>query len=864
MIPPPSSLDLATGDLSELIRKHKLEQANVIKSIARRTSLLTQPSGATLGVESSKLTRSLSSAERPTPDVMDASSSSPQRMTSLSDEEIAGKTKPRLLAIEQLKRAARSEHSDGSKTGNVAAKDESLRHVQSDSDEDLDSKATSSSLSTAGKSYKEMDPGVVGKLVFEDAVPDIPPELASEIIGKPDPYHQAVLHNYMECFNFANTEIDEAFRQFALRLYIAGESQVITRIMTAFASRYWDCNPQFHDLYPTMDYIDVIVMGMMVVNTDYHRANVGAKTGNRMTKKLWVGSMMSSLNELVAKEPKNEGLGDKAIRAWQKRLEDVLKKIFDKIVKVPLPQRDLTSRSLDLSSTHSDASGTASPASPRGTRIGLRRDESSLSLASTLSTGTMFSIFDTKRRGTFGSLGFRRKMERTDSRSYLASMARPDDNGSGHHPLALSLDSQLHIAAGSGSPSLGRHSVGGSLTQPRSSTSSWGGTNSASLSRTPSTAEPYLEGELIRKHLKEKDDTKAKNRRWVKFLCRMELSNATSSDGTLELFMYKFEKRADQDATGFQEDEQHGQHGHRTDEVASNKMGRVSSETARTARTFRQIANAPPQTFNLLHALAFPLPPPGYNSYRPHVFTLRLLDGSTYLFHCRDKETVQDWVCTINLWAARKSKEPFLGSGGNSEFGWGPVLEVQRMREMRATGSHSPGPGNLEPSPQDSSPDTLGPAANSTYAASMRSFASTGSEESGRSVATVPSGFVPGTSQRRMTPVSKGDKEFDRKLRRLKIVEWVPPVPAGRVMSTQPEEAQVLVWSRQQENVGKELEEHSYYRDPIEKLVSLCFTAPCENLGAVALKLTFPIFSMWPTPRFAKRLPQTGCGKTIG
>lgn len=76
----------------------------------------------------------------------------------------------------------------------------------------------------------------------------------------------------------------------------------------------------------------------------------------------------------------------------------------------------------------------------------------------------------------------------------------------------------------------------------------------------------------------------------------------------------------------------------------------------------------------LNHTLANPLPPPGYNRQRPHVFAIQQSDGGVYLFQVSNAEQTHEWVSTCNYWAARESKEPLPGGVGNMEYGWGACL----------------------------------------------------------------------------------------------------------------------------------------------------------------------------------------------
>ncbi|KAJ3013138.1 hypothetical protein HKX48_005911 [Thoreauomyces humboldtii] len=652
----------------------------------------------------------------------------------------------------------------------------------------------------AGKTYKKMDPEQVGVLLFNESLVEIPYNKISEIIGRGDDFHKRILTSYMSGFDFAGHEIDDAF----------------SRIIEAFAFRWWDCNPDLWPAYLNKENAETIMNSVMLLNTDLHIANAASRS-RRITKKQWVFNI---LNYLVEVSQKNGWLGGegKDVRTWSRNLEGILKRTYDRTAKSPLPQREMAKMSSDLSGAESVSPEFLSPTSPQLSNVPrMHRDSSSLSLASTLSTGTMFSISDGKRRGPLNNFGFRRKGDRQDTRHSFGDALSMQ-------PHALSLDSQLNLAAGGPSHSLGRHSTAGALGQ-QPHDGSWDGSGDAPGaidSTTPVVrGDILLEGQMIRKHLNEKDDVKAKHRQWAKLDCTLRLDIAA---GTLELLMEKLEKDTNGGASGFPPlpptvtagaDDVSPVPMRRSGTTESTKAwagpsgerSRISSESTRPGKEHIT------QSFNLLHSLATPLPPPGYSASRPYVFTLRLSDGQIYLFHGYSAEVVREWVRTINTWAARKSKEPLLGSGGNAEFGWGPLLWEREEQKDRENGVGSAASaGTSSPLILANAGFTLSPLSSvpgPKYAASMRSFASAASAESGRSAATV-AGMGAASADAK--------KELVKHLKRTKVSEWMPPVPLGRVMSVLPEPRQRAVWARQQQLVLADIEEHSGFRDPLDRL----------------------------------------------
>ncbi|TPX58794.1 hypothetical protein PhCBS80983_g02892 [Powellomyces hirtus] len=720
--------------------------------------------------------------------------------------------------------------------------------------------------SSAKGGYKKMEPATVGRLLFHESLPEITFDRISEVLGKNDDFHKTILASYMACFDFAGQEIDEGFRALANHLLVTGESQIISRIIESFAHTWWDCNPQMWPAFLHKDVAETIMNSIMLLNTDLHIANATVRS-RRITKKQWVVNLLSYITELSTKEAWIDGSADNrdTVRVWSRTLEGILKRTYDRTAKHPLPQREIPKISLESSGAESLSPDMLSPTSsgfPDNTRR-MHRDTSSLSLASTLSTGTMFSIADngnnhgnSKRR----AFGFRRKGDRAPKENRLSY----GDSNSSH---ALSLDSQLNLTnVPPASISLGRHSVNGVLqheggkwppSDSQQQTQQQHLQDPSSLQqppryipRVPSAGDIQLDGQLIRKHLNERDDVKAKHRQWVKLDCALKLDVQA---GTLELIMERLEKDA-KDTTGFTSATPPPvPHTVSADDTvipvtrvgtsesaksggASSIMGaRMSAWTGPTgerARVSSESALPKPhsrgkeqvQTFNLLHSLATPLPPPGYSQLRPHVFTLRLSDGQIYLFHGINAETVREWVRTINMWAARKSKEPLVGSGGNAEFGWGPLLweraqrkEKDRMeRNLMANAGDAAAPGSGiaagTPPTSNLSPLASGPK----YASSMRSFASATSVESGRSAATVTGTTTTAGGGGGIN--SDANKELAKRLKRMKVTEWMPPVPLGKIMSSLPEDQQRHVWKRQQDLILAEIEEHSGYRDGLDKL----------------------------------------------
>lgn len=64
-----------------------------------------------------------------------------------------------------------------------------------------------------------------------------------EWIGDGKPSSNAILKAYMNHFDFTALRLEQAFRNLCTKLHLKGETQQIDRILSEFAGRYFECNP---------------------------------------------------------------------------------------------------------------------------------------------------------------------------------------------------------------------------------------------------------------------------------------------------------------------------------------------------------------------------------------------------------------------------------------------------------------------------------------------------------------------------------------------------------------------------------------------------------------------------------------------
>lgn len=196
---------------------------------------------------------------------------------------------------------------------------------------------------------------------------------------------------------------------------------------------------------------------------------------------------------------------------------------------------------------------------------------------------------------------------------------------------------------------------------------------------------PYFkEGVVMRKHLLENASQKARHREWKE--CFLEIG----PEG--ELRMYALQSSSSSSSNSLNPsggDKSLFRHStaaaFANNALISEKALLKSSSSSFHGTTKWAASSQLTGKIALNHTLSNPLPPPGYNRQRPHVFAIQQSDGGVYLFQAASADQVQEWVATANYYAARKSKELLPGAVGNMEYGWGSclndvILDLDAMR----------------------------------------------------------------------------------------------------------------------------------------------------------------------------------------
>ncbi|GAN08886.1 conserved hypothetical protein [Mucor ambiguus] len=469
-----------------------------------------------------------------------------------------------------------------------------------------------------------------------------------EWIGNGQSSSSAILKAYMTHFDFKALKLEQAFRNLCSKLHLKGETQQIDRILSEFAGRYFECNPNC--IFGTTDVVHAIVYSLLLLNTDLHVAQGDYK---KMSRSEFVKNTMEAIYaQLDAPE-----LGDKE---EENMLCDDHR------------ASGLSFQSLDW--------------------IPLQRTPSNQSAFSSRSSAYAQSLDSSMPRNlsawTFGSKSWQIEVKNLLKQMY--SNIRHSQITNPSSPPASLHNSNNNRMSAAFKRSVGtiiwkRDSIvqndeSSSATpsiasiQSSSSVMQYQAVASHLQTQLPtaytSNAPYYKEGMVVRKHLLEKTNQKAKHRDWKDCFMVIERS---------QLRMYKLDNSSVTEP--------------RTITKRSLIRNTLLSKSSNLSDSASQLSDSSSAAevvgggdwmsnaqlmgaIDLKHTLANALPS-GYSRQRQHAFALQQSNGAVYLFQVGSEEQVHEWVSTCNYWAARESKEPLAGGVSSMEYGWGHCLESQ-------------------------------------------------------------------------------------------------------------------------------------------------------------------------------------------
>jgi hypothetical protein len=162
--------------------------------------------------------------------------------------------------------------------------------------------------------------------------------------------------------------------------------------------------------------------------------------------------------------------------------------------------------------------------------------------------------------------------------------------------------------------------------------------------------ELFKQGLVMRKHIMESTDKRARHRQWQ--LCYLVMTDT-------ELIMYRPVQPATETTT---KQRRKSLHIWPPPTLHSN-MGEAWQA---------DFTEAPLATVMMNHTYASVIPPPGWSSHHPHVFRLHTAEGGLWLFESVDQFATQAWAEACNTTAAKISKGSLPGAVSNIDYGWGP------------------------------------------------------------------------------------------------------------------------------------------------------------------------------------------------
>ncbi|KAI7863476.1 hypothetical protein BDF14DRAFT_1843492 [Spinellus fusiger] len=451
------------------------------------------------------------------------------------------------------------------------------------------------------------DPREAAKALWTEDETFVPRDRIAEWLGQRESFRTSTLAYYMEYFNFTGMRLDVAFRKLCGKLYLKAEAQQMDRILEVFAKRYWRCNT--HSMFRNSDVVYAIVYSLLLLNTDLH---VAQGNYHRMTRSEFVRNTMAAIGDQKASLPEKN---PEFVRAWEADVEAHLKELYASVKQYQILQ-PLSKRS-------------------HGSSVQLERQSSVLSGRHGM--GLKRGVHSIMRKGTKEAM----------SEDALSLSPSTKTN-------AVRASRRSSISSATSATSYGSHDR--PISSPYQTISTCMSQNSLLNQQTL-----YLkEGIVIRKHLLENAQQRAKHRDWKECFLVVEQG---------EIKMYGLNGTGEGDRRSmFRPSSTHF-----GSESNTSQMSLTSTNTSTYGQrwtTHTQLLG----TLTLNHTLSNILPPPGYNRLRPHVFALQQPEGGVYLFQANSASQTMEWIATSNYWAARKSKEPLPGGVSNMEYGWGACL----------------------------------------------------------------------------------------------------------------------------------------------------------------------------------------------
>ncbi|KAI8968939.1 hypothetical protein BDF20DRAFT_892384 [Mycotypha africana] len=520
-----------------------------------------------------------------------------------------------------------------------------------------------------------------------------------EWIGDGKPESNAILKAYMNHFDFSSLKLEQAFRNLCFKLHLKGETQQIDRILSEFSTRYFECNPTC--LFKKAGIIHAIVYSLLLLNTDLHVAQGDYK---KMTRAAFVKNTMDAIYSQLDENTTTPALIDDNINdiplSDDHRASGISFQSFDwmhHLHRTPSNHSAFSTRS-NATTTHTTAciQPSETPFFSQNTTLALTVGSKAWQMEMKNLLKELYTNIRNSQISTPDSPATSIRSYRVDTilkRSVNSKLFNNNNNNNNNHNNNNDNDSMLGstISTESSATSVMQYqSVAAHLSSdiPTSYTSN---------------APYYKEGMVVRKHLMEKANQKAKHRDWKECFMVIERS---------QLRMYKLENAS------LTTSRHHLRRPHHI--ILRNNANKSRSSIALTdtssimTGTTRSTALSSTMTYSsqnepvvgggdwmanaqligsldLKHTLANALPS-GYSRQRQYAFALEHANGAVHLFQVGSDEQLHEWVSTCNYWAARESKEPLPNGVSSMDYGWGNCLNTDNNNHIVINDWQAPEP----------------------------------------------------------------------------------------------------------------------------------------------------------------------------
>jgi len=491
----------------------------------------------------------------------------------------------------------------------------------------------------------------------------------SLILTETDRFHEKTLKYFIKNFDFRNVEIDEALRILCNKVVITGETQQIDRILAQFSRHFFKSNPLRQEIFVNEDVTHSIVYSLVLLNTDLHIV-YNDNPNKKMTKKEFLKNTMTLLESMTKFEstpPKPSQIKRKSAfipttraydsppleyahfntaslprnfneyqeskqKRWKRQMEQLLGELYNSIKSRKILQK--TAGGVDDSSS---AHSIEPPSSVVSGQNG-----------------------DAKVQTLFGS-----------DKSSFSSMKSLINKGKGRKGKETNLYKSLPTLNALDTASYNSYNDSYSNKSFDKFSLFTKSSNILNMNSKSLNANIVQKGALSRKHYLEPGKQRARDRRWSKSHCALFVDPEFSSQGVCELRIW-----LESTSTSALKKKS------TTNKDFDNLFEMTANEEDIESQNLPYLNHNYHEILPIAHSVTSVVK--NYTSFnyttRKNVFSLKLSNGSTYLFEAADEDTMKTWVNALNFWAARKSKEPLRGAMGNMEYGWNQVEKPEKPK----------------------------------------------------------------------------------------------------------------------------------------------------------------------------------------